>query len=118
MDRDVFGAYMMELMLVLKFSLYILMISHAQRSSYIKYLIKFIAEKSQLLFVFGINVPLPLVGSQEEKYLIISKSMRLMNGDQREMFDAMRQKFAVEQKARDEEIEKKVAAEEAANEAR
>lgn len=79
---------------------------------------KFIAEKRSNLFVFGINIPVPKAGNIEERYLNISCAMESMNPDEREIFDSMRADFSAEQKAKDNEIAKKAAAEEAANEER
>ena len=76
-------------------------LSTNQKKQFQHYLFKFIAERRVDLFVLGINILVPAVGSTEQRFAFLLGQMKNLSPDQLTVFNLLKDKFFVELKAKD-----------------
>lgn len=97
-DLDLKDAYESELELVIQFQLTIVQLAKNLRKQERKYLFKFLEERKAELFVMGISIDNPSQGQIKQRYSKVVIQLQRLNNDQQTIFNALRDKFILQER--------------------
>lgn len=97
-DLDVKDAYEQELELVIQFQLTIVQLAKSLKRQERKYLFKFLEERRAELFVMGISIDNPSKGTVKQRYSKVIIQLQRLKNDQQTIFNALRDKFILQER--------------------